>query len=133
MELLYKGDAYIIYILSMKNVNQLSMEWEYLSLAIHQSLLTHSGSVCVTKASDYKDVTIHPGESITVSAVLTGWDYQTEPQVYIQSMLAFSHVKFSKSTAQLDSNSRNGHVISNSKECTTLNFTLFSNQTSQKE
>ena len=65
---------------------------------------------------------VHPGESFTVSAVLVGWDYNngvTTGVVYADILPTNNPVN-----PQLDSNSRNGHVISNSKQCTNLSFSL---------
>ena len=65
---------------------------------------------------------VHPGESFTVSAVLVGWDYSnsvTTGVVYADILPTNNPVN-----PQLDSNSQNGHVISNSKQCTNLSFSL---------
>ena len=71
-----------------------------------------------------RNITVHPGESFTVSAVLVGWDYSnasTTGVVYAEILSTNNLVN-----PQLDSNSQNGHLISNSKQCTNLSFSLFS-------
>ena len=73
---------------------------------------------------------VHPGESFTVSAVLAGWDYNNSATTGI----VYADVLSTNNpfNPQLDSNSRNGHVISNSKQCTNLSFSLdFSSHTPQ--
>ena len=72
---------------------------------------------------------VHPGESFTVPAVLVGWDYKngaTTGVVYAEFLSKNKSIN-----AQLDSTSQNGHVISNSKQCTNLTFSLFSSETPQ--
>ena len=64
-----------------------------------------------------------PGESLTVPAVLVGWDYQNTTTGVVHAN--FLHTSNSKTTI-LDSTSQRGHVISNSKQCTNLTFTLYS-------
>ena len=71
----------------------------------------------------------YPGESFTVPAVLVGWDYSnasTTGVVYAEILSTNNPVN-----TQLDSNSQNGHVISDSKQCTNLSFSLFSSHTPQ--
>ena len=71
----------------------------------------------------------YPGESFTVPAVLVGWDYSNASitgVVYAEILSTNYPVN-----TQLDSNSQNGHVISNSKQCTNLSFSLFSSHTPQ--
>ena len=71
----------------------------------------------------------YPGESFTVPAVLVGWDYSnasTTGVVYAEILSTNNPVN-----TQLDSNSQNGHVISGSKQCTNLSFSLFSSHTPQ--
>ena len=64
-----------------------------------------------------------PGESFTVPAVLVGWDYQNTTTGVVHA--DFLHTSNSMTTI-LDSTSQRGHVISNSKQCTNLTFTLYS-------
>ena len=71
----------------------------------------------------------YPGESFTVPAVLVGWEYSnasTTGVVYAEILSINNPVN-----TQLDSNSQNGHMISNSKQCTNLSFSLFSSHTPQ--
>ena len=75
------------------------------------------------------DQQVHPGESFMVPAVLEGWDHNnsaTTGVVYAEILPTNNPVNI-----QFDSNSRNGHVISNSKQCTNLSFSLFTNHTPQ--
>ena len=72
---------------------------------------------------------VHPGEGFMVPTVLTGWDFSngaTTGVVYAEILSTDNPVN-----TKLDSNSRNGHVISISKQCTNLSFSLFSSHTPQ--
>ena len=75
----------------------------------------------------YMNQTIHPGERFTVPAVVVGWDFGTTVGVVYTGF----HSDKSKQSLfpMLDSNSQNGHVISNSKWCTDLSFILYANHT----
>ena len=71
---------------------------------------------------------VYPGESLTLSSVIVGYDYGPTTGVIYANLLP---------TVQsfipiLDSNSRNGHVISNNKRCTDLSFTLLTNHVPKK-
>ena len=66
---------------------------------------------------------VHPGESFIVSAVTVGWDYPNTTTGTI-------HTGFLRTGSSiiptLDSTSQRGHVISSSKQCTNITFTLYS-------
>ena len=91
--------------------------------------LCDSDGVPQCNVTHMRNITVHPGESFTVPAVLVGWDYSnasTTGVVYAGILSTNNPVN-----TQLDSNSQNGHVISNSKQCTNLSFSLFSSHTPQ--
>ena len=70
---------------------------------------------------------IYPGEIFTVPIVLVGVDYGTTAGV------VYSNIVRSESSidVKLDSSPDNGRVISDHKQCTSLNYTLSTNRTSE--
>jgi predicted outer membrane repeat protein len=66
---------------------------------------------------------VHPGESFIVSAVIVGWDYPNTTTGVIHTGILHTG---SSIIPELDSNSQRGHVISSSKQCANLTFTLYS-------
>ena len=65
---------------------------------------------------------IYPGEDFTASVVIVGYDFgPTIGNVYANLLQENNSVH-----VKLDSTSRKGHVISNSKRCTELSFSLLS-------
>ena len=75
--------------------------------------------------------TVHPGESFTVPAVIVGWDYQNTTTGVVHADFLHDDSNY-YIVPILDSNSQRGHVISNSKQCTNLTFTLYSKPSSTK-
>ena len=65
---------------------------------------------------------VHPGESFNLSSVLVGYDYGPTTGVVYADVLPNGQSYSNLQT--LDSNSKNGHVISNNKQCTNLSFSL---------
>ena len=66
---------------------------------------------------------VYPGETFTIPSVIVGYDYGPTTGVVYAGFLP-NEQSF---LLIFDLNSQNGHVISNSKQCTSLNFTLFTN------
>ena len=63
---------------------------------------------------------VYPGESFTVPIFLVGVDTSTTTGVVYSYILRSEH----STGVKLDSNPENGHVISNNKECTSMNYSL---------
>ena len=66
---------------------------------------------------------VHPGESFIVSAVTVGWDYPNTTTGVIHTGILRTGGSI---IPTLDSTSQRGHVISSSKQCTSITFTLYS-------
>ena len=66
---------------------------------------------------------VHPGESFSVSAVIVGWDFGATTGIVYANYLPIL-----VNPIKLDSSS---YVISDSKQCTKLTFSLFSRQTKE--
>ncbi len=66
---------------------------------------------------------VHPGERFIISAVVVGWDYPNTTTGVIHTGILHTG---SSIIPKLDSNSQSGHVMSSSKQCTDLSFTLYS-------
>ena len=72
---------------------------------------------------------VYPGESFTVPIFLVGLDMSTTTGVLYSYIIKSEH---SRSTGvKLDSTPENGHVISNNKQCTSMNYSLSTNYTSE--
>ena len=115
---------------SMLNINRLSTPSISSVSSIPQRVcLCDSDGVPQCNVTHIMHQNGYPGESFTVPAVLVGWDYSnasTTGVVYAEILSPNNPVN-----TQLDSNSQNSHVISNSKQCTNLSFSLFSSHTPQ--
>ena len=70
---------------------------------------------------------VYPGESFTVPIFLVGVDTGTTTGVVYSYIIKSEH----SIDVKLDSNPENGHLISNKKECTSMNYSLSTNYTSQ--
>ena len=68
---------------------------------------------------------IYPGQSFTVPVAIVGLEYGTTAGTVYSNLLQIDNT----SNVNLHSNAQNGHVISNTKQCSVLNYTLFSNHT----
>ena len=68
---------------------------------------------------------VFPGEGFTVPIFLVGVDYGT----CTTTGVAYSDIvpPLNSSDVMLDSDPENGRVVSNNKQCTSLNFSLSSN------
>ena len=66
---------------------------------------------------------VYPGESFTIPSILVGYDSGPTIGVVYADILPIKQ----SFIPILDSNSQNGHVISNNMQCTKLSFTLFTN------
>ena len=73
---------------------------------------------------------VHPGEQFTISVVIVGWDFGTTVTV---GVVYSNHLPTSEksSSVDLDSISKSGHIISNSKQCTNLTYSLYSDNTNE--
>ncbi len=65
---------------------------------------------------------VHPGEGFTASVVLVGYDFRPTTGIVYANLLENNNSAHLK----LDSTSQKGHIISNSKQCTNLSFSVFS-------
>ena len=70
---------------------------------------------------------VYPGESFTVPIFLVGLDRSTTTGVVYTYIFKSEH----STGVKMDSNPENGHVISNNKQCTSMNYSLSTNYTSE--
>ena len=70
---------------------------------------------------------VYPGESFQISIVLVGADYGTTTGVVYTDIIPSDN----STNVTLDSNPENGHVISNHKQCTILNYSLSTQNSSE--
>ena len=86
----------------------------------------HSGiPQCYTSENLNRE--IYPGQYFTVPVAVVGLELGTTTGIAYSSLV---HTNNSL-TVHLDSNAQNGYVISNIKQCSVLNFTVFSNNTGE--